>query len=678
MVANQQQADRKKEIHRLDFFRPDQLVCLVTHETVQSEPPPGVTLREWVAGLSEQISQNEELSNTSARVFVSGLCEQLNDDEHLPQAQLNDWTVEFGKQMDAEGWKLVDPQPRSYTFPPVNGLENADQSWQEIFKEAFSLIICNLEKKDQPDRIGALNILKRVGVFAKDNDEPDETNDDKTDESDNVRANEDRITRKLHLLDLISRLNEPTGLAKLNFAGLTMQAVTPNWIVSSGKSDSGGTGGPGSKPAPYIGNDPQNSYKFLGLVEKLRGNDENPTGIDLYGEGDGVDVVILDTAPSGDDLVLAYKELVLKKKPGEEHPIVRDLLGPNGRLKLYPATYEELLRMGNTSLNKHGYKMSDHGLFIAGIINSIVPKATIHLIQVLNQFGVGDVETISRGFAKAYGIYRSDQRKLIVSGSILLDMPPLVQEFGYRETNEEEIRPIEKQFQEALRNLMITEERKRHPNATIKELQESLYWVLGLRVMCERLAKVGRQVVAAAGNDSRKTPDGQRNPRAARYPAAFTQVIGVGSMPKDAKRGPNNKYEASSFSNLADAPARNGILALGGEPGAEQGVLGIYLGEFPEEDAGSGQTTATNSSQATNEYGWAEVVSNNKNGWAWWAGTSFATPILTATIASVLSGPASSQTTQSALSQLYTAHVILNALSSETEDGIPSSVHQGI
>jgi hypothetical protein len=675
MAANQPQ----KEVHRLDFFRPDQLVCLVTHEIVQSEPPSGVTLRKWVEGLGEQMSQNEDLSNTSARVFVSGLCEQLSDDEHLPQAQLNDWTVEFGKQMDAEGWHLVDPQPRSYTFPSVTGLENADQSWQEIYEDkAFSLIFCNVEKKEQPDKIGAQNILKRAGVFAKDDDEPDETNDDKTNASDKVKANEDRVGKKLHLLDLILRLNEPTGLAKLSFAGLTMQAVTPNWIVSSGKSDSGGTGGPGSEPAAYIGADPQNEYEFSNLVEKLRGKGEDPTGIDLYGEGEGVDVVILDTAPSGDDLVLAYKELVLKKTPAEQHPIVRDLLGPNGRLKLYPATYEELLSMGNTSLNKQGYKMSDHGLFIAGIINSIVPKATIHLIQVLNQFGVGDLETISRGFAKAYGMYRSDQSKLIVSASIVLDVPPLVEEYGYRETDKEVIEPFEKHFEEALHNLMLAEERKRHPHASLKELQEDLYWVIGLRVMCERLAKVGRQVVAAAGNDSRKTSDGQRNPRAARYPAAFTRVIGVGSMPKDAEPDSGHKYPASSFSNLADTPARNGILALGGEPGAEQGVLGIYLGEFPEEDSETGQTKVTNSSQTTNEYGWAQVVSNNKNGWAWWAGTSFATPILTAAIASVLSGPAASQTTQSSLSALYTAHVILNSLSSETEDGIPSSLHQGI
>jgi hypothetical protein len=33
-------------------------------------------------------------------------------------------------------------------------------------------------------------------------------------------------------------------------AGLTVQAVTPNWLMSSA-SNSGGTGGPGSDPVPF-------------------------------------------------------------------------------------------------------------------------------------------------------------------------------------------------------------------------------------------------------------------------------------------------------------------------------------------------------------------------------------------------------------------------------------------
>ena len=54
------------------------------------------------------------------------------------------------------------------------------------------------------------------------------------------------------------------------------------------------------------------------------------------------------------------------------------------------------------------------------------------------------------------------------------------------------------------------------------------------------------------------------------------------------------------------------MTTLGGEEGAENGVLGIYLGEFPDH-------------------------TSNETKWAWWAGTSFATPIISAVTAAVLS-----------------------------------------
>jgi subtilisin family serine protease len=76
------------------------------------------------------------------------------------------------------------------------------------------------------------------------------------------------------------------------------------------------------------------------------------------------------------------------------------------------------------------------------------------------------------------------------------------------------------------------------------------------------------------------------------------------------------------------------------------------------------------------EYGWAQVPSNNKSGWAWWAGTSFATPILTAVIASVLSGPQTFNTIQDVRTALEGAKIIQKELTSQKEPGIPSSVKQ--
>ena len=233
-------------------------------------------------------------------------------------------------------------------------------------------------------------------------------------------------------------------------------------------------------------------------------------------------------------------------------------------------------------------------------------------------------------------------------------------------------------------NQEMAELQKQNPEADAHSLRNDLRWVIKLRVMCERLGRLGRQVVAAAGNDSWKKKDGQRHAQSARYPAAFTKVLGVGALPQgDPTR---NRHEASSFSNLGDDPVINGIMTLGGEPGARKGVLGLYLGEFPESRGEAGQTPddedengiQPEANRTNNKLGWAQVPSNNKNGWAWWAGTSFATPILTAVIASVLSGPRSPTTTQNALTLLYDVDVIVESRREHEEDRIPSSVKQDV
>jgi hypothetical protein len=146
-----------------------------------------------------------------------------------------------------------------------------------------------------------------------------------------------------------------------------------------------------------------------------------------------------------------------------------------------------------------------------------------------------------------------------------------------------------------------------------------------LRFMFNRRYGLGRQAVAAAGNDGRKEDENIR----ARYPAALKRVAGVGSLPSTRQKRGNGKFMASAFSNLSDTPERNGIATFGGETGEGKGVLGLYIGEIP--------------------------CCCNESKWAWWAGTSFATAILTAALASVLSSITSGvPSTPVALDKLYT------------------------
>jgi len=438
----------------------------------------------------------------------------------------------------------------------------------------------------------------------------------------------------LEFLNFILNLsNQSTGLIGQTFGGLTTEAISPNWLASSA-SQSGGTGGPGSWPVPYRGNPSRAPYQFRDLISKLKEQG-------IYGDGEGVDVAILDTAPCPHDLVAAYKECK------SWHPLIHTLLGPNGKLKLYPATYEESLRMGSTSLNKHDYKMTDHGLFTAGIIHSIVPQATIHLIEVLNAFGVGDLESLSGGLQKVLDqIYQkpvapaeSDppqepRRKLVVNCSWMLELPRVeehLQALSYTDP--------EYEFEQAVWQLAVNDENQ----------------ALALRGKCERLMALGRQVIAAAGNDWKEKTTRSTAP-ATRFPAAFLSTFGVGALPKDSTPDPvTHKREASSYSNLADVPDDpeiKRIITLGGEEGEGRGVLGLYLDEFPG----------------------CEPMPNCTK-WAWWAGTSFATPILTGAIAAVLSSPPrpeiaqdTPEITQDAVELLFQKSIIVPNGTDATED----------
>lgn len=601
-----QPAGSNQEEHRLDFFRPDQIAFLVSHPDEFIDAKQGDRLTDEVL--------------TSWAKSIQGLLNQNN-------------------------WTLREDRPiRCYSFPSVADDEYSnvpDTHFQEEFKEAFSVIVLTV-RSDSPEAFANLNAM----------------------------TNTKRTETKQSLLDLVASMNNQTKTRELDTLGLVTRGVFPNWVASSSASDSGGTGGPGGRPSPYEGDTQKIPFYFTELVAELKETDKNK--LNVYGEGDGVNVIILDTAPSEQDLVLAYKELVTipQKKGDKGHSLIGSLLGPNGKLKLYPATYDEQLRMGNTSLNKHGYKMADHGLFIAGIIHSIVPNATIHLIEVLNQFGVGDLETIARGLAKAYLICRQSNGKAIVNGSLCLDVPALEPEHAYNPTASESILPVDQDLEESLRQQMIAQldDFKSRPENQSKRLEDALLWVFALKVMCERLGRAGRQIVAAAGNDSKKE-ENQRKAQAARYPAAFSRVVGVGAIPKDAVPDGNGKYEASSFSNLADKPQQNGIMALGGEEGENNGVLGIYIGEFPPTVAADG---------SSNGAGWDKGGKKGQTGWAWWSGTSFATPILTGVIASVLTTAAVPPTTQRALEILYDERIIVQRMTPQQEDGIPSSLKQDV
>ncbi len=406
------------------------------------------------------------------------------------------------------------------------------------------------------------------------------------------------------LQDLYSQLKDkPINIS----TQVSIRAVSPDWLV--GNATHGiGTVGPGAWPveAPRPEGD---RWKFR--LQDQQGIKALPFA---NGQGGaGVHVAILDTAPSVIDLNETYDVW------HDRHPLVKTLLGPAGKLHVHSGTYADLDLIDYT-VTGHRYLMPDHGLFIAGIIHSIAPEATLHLFKVFSPYGVSSIETIAQGLLQV--LQNPDvKRPLIINCSFGLCIPLQ----GHSDPD----------FPVALRDPVALQ----HMSTSLREILDRL---------TQQKEVI---VVAAAGNDAthnNSNTDGSRP--FARYPASFDSVLGVGALPKQLSGG---QYMAASYSNLSDAPPKVGYMTLGGEPGPKQGVLGLYISEFPVYDEPDGCLSflwriltlgaARRPGHLPQDMRALTLdrirYKRNRTGWAWWAGTSFATPIVGGILAAWRSQP---------------------------------------
>jgi hypothetical protein len=386
--------------------------------------------------------------------------------------------------------------------------------------------------------------------------------------------------------------------------------VSPNWLVGSA-SDQIGLGGPGAWPVEETSLQPGSWPKFT-----LASPNSLELNLPEEERGTKVHVAILDTAPCLHDLAQTYHEWH-ERRPGK-HPLLESLLKPGGPLHVYPASYADLQRLESYSAMGHRYLMPDHGLFAAGIIHTIALKATLHLIEVLNPYGIGDFRSIALGFLQ---LLKNPEigRPLIVNCSFTLNVPLQ----GHADPD----------FDQEL--LTIPVEHTSGP----------------LKAICDLLEKHKISVVAAAGNDAQQNNSNANQSRPqARYPAAFESVQGVGALPRNPTPTPTG-FQTATYSNFSDRPEASGLVTLGGEPGAKQGVLGIYISSFPilVEGCWSLLKRALKLDATGRSSNWAGPgylppnmrgltldrikYKPNTSGWAWWAGTSFAAPVVSGILA---------------------------------------------
>jgi hypothetical protein len=440
--------------------------------------------------------------------------------------------------------------------------------------------------------------------------------------------------------------------------GITLEAVTLNWLASPG-SEWGGGGGPGGLPEPYR-QDPKHPEHVPFRFDIPSAN--RLLALPGAKQGEGVTVAILDTAPCLHDLSAAYERhhKVNPQNQGEYHELLDLLMNPDNPLIVHPASLEDLLRMRAVHLRDHNYQMTDHGLFVAGIIRTIAPQAKLHLFEVLNPDGVGDLLSIAKGLWEVLNTF-SGQR-LVVNCSLVLNIPRLNQ-------------PITDLDSNLVALIVGGTDNNQNSDYLTSVSSDGEKWLarqgLAIEWICNKLLSERSRVIAAAGNDWKQGENKDRpDPR---FPAAFSSALGIGALKKAPQTNENHSQEPSSYSNISDKPEYEGIVALGGEPGEKKGVLGVYIGKFPPMEFWLRQYPAI-----WQPFMWLYFVirwgsfsgPRNKNDWAWWAGTSFATPIVSGVIASVLSDKSQSASVKDALIELYSSGSVTNSLLPTTEDGI--------
>jgi subtilisin family serine protease len=323
-----------------------------------------------------------------------------------------------------------------------------------------------------------------------------------------------------------------------------------------------------------------------------------------------VTVAILDTIPNAHALSTAVHDF-------PQNTLLQTLIAkaPEG----FRLTYMPLNLLQDTLHPQHGvhvanahHGFSDHGLFVAGIVQTLAPGANLHLIQVLNDYAAGTLESLVWGFAEALRT-APPEAPLLINCSLTINIPNSPDYLKGAQVEDELVRFFE-------------EINESDPNF-VRWLSRTAQQAVAAITTHQQGA-----VIAAAGNEGDTTT--------ARYPGAYDEVYGVGALNHDLSR--------AGYSNVADSPIGQGFVTYGGntDPNtgsahATTGMLGLYIGTFPD-------------------------GTPSQNGWGRWAGTSFAAPVVTGLAAGLCSHGLTPDEAQ---------QEIRNMLSGDMPDVLPLTQH---
>jgi len=428
-----------------------------------------------------------------------------------------------------------------------------------------------------------------------------------------------------HVVDLINR-----NLDTLQMEGkIPISAAMPNWL---GGATCVTHGCPVVPPFPVPGDTScPNAPGFWPITLPELSPDLQQR------KGEGITVFVLDTMPD----IVNYPDLVDKAARGADtHNLLLKEIAAEKVTAMPPHINFRYLKMCDLVAEDapdqivtgrdiyghlYGFNMPDHGMSIVGIIRDLAPRANIEYIRALNDFGVGDTDTL------IYVLQYIQQRMSV--GGDLYNKPVVIN-----------LSLVVTPHDEDLPRLWFGDDCSCDSEEFIEMMDDIEKLRLPLHRVIQSLYALGAVIVSSAGNDSGVElwhgPMGGTMPERVgpRYPAAFPEVIAVGAV--------DGKGNAAPYSNYpALPPNHNGIATYGGglptpvppsgsDPFTEatniDSLRAIYIAPFYP--ALSAEDSRPN-----------KPAPDPDPCWAYWSGTSFATPIISAVAARVLekitSGP---------------------------------------
>ncbi|MGI9058916.1 MAG: S8 family serine peptidase [Ktedonobacteraceae bacterium] len=397
------------------------------------------------------------------------------------------------------------------------------------------------------------------------------------------------------------------NLDKLKQDGhIPLVSATPNWI--SGGAPDIGSSCPASEPIPVPEDHAHAQWHFTlpDLSDSLQAL-----------KGDGVTIFVLDTMPNKTQITkaaqrISNKNMLLQSVAAAMNNISPSIVIPTS--KSIPARLNTI-QTGKDIYGRHfGFKMADHGLFVTGILHDLVPNAKIECIRVLNDSGVGDLGMITDALQEIQQrMAKQEFKRVVVNLSMIIIAPD-----------------------ENLPDLWFADDTT-HAEGLAAMIQDIDLLHAGLRMVIQSLVTQQKAViVASAGNESDTSnfhglSGGVPHRFGPRNPAAFPEVISVGAV--------NNEGLATTYSNYPSVlPNHNGVATYGGalpqpvppQPDPLVKTHAIVKDAVVGLHSSSQYPTLSASETPPHEY------SDDSHGWAYWSGTSFATPIVSSLAALLL------------------------------------------